>query len=295
MTIAERSLGEGDLDQMWQLEGEAFNAAPAHADWWKSDVRRTGFDRWHGLFDADRLAAMAAVLPFRQWFARATGSFTGRRSAGAGCSSGTRTISSTSPATTATSSTAMRNGPTSGRVSSTLAVRELLAATPEALRALWRMLGAPTSPFVPVVSFRGAPHDPLSFLLPAHDVSPRRRRLWMLRLVDAPGAIAARGYAPRVEARVSLEIADDECPSNAGRFVLVVEDGGGRLERGGRGDVRRRRSPRLALQRLVLQRVAGAGRSPGWRLGCRPRGPGRGLRWPGTLAARRVLSGRCSL
>src|SRR5262245_13254421 len=68
MTIAERVLGEGDLDQMWQLEREAFNATPAHADWWKSHVRRTGFDRWHGLADGDRLAAMAAVLPFRQWF-----------------------------------------------------------------------------------------------------------------------------------------------------------------------------------------------------------------------------------
>jgi predicted acetyltransferase len=60
----------------------------------------------------------------------------------------------------------------------------------------------------------------------------------MLRLVDAAQAIAARGYPPGVRATVALELADDECPANAGRFVLVVADGSGRLERGGRGDVR---------------------------------------------------------
>src|SRR4030095_250497 len=53
---------------MWQLEREAFNASPAHAEWWKAGVRRTGFERWHGLFAGARLAAMAAALPFPQWF-----------------------------------------------------------------------------------------------------------------------------------------------------------------------------------------------------------------------------------
>jgi hypothetical protein len=45
--------------------------------------------------------------------------------------------------------------PGAGRVP--LSIWELLAATPEAFRALWRILGAPTSPFVRVVTFRGPP------------------------------------------------------------------------------------------------------------------------------------------
>jgi predicted acetyltransferase len=65
-----------------------------------------------------------------------------------------------------------------------------------------------------------------------------RERHWMLRLVDAPAAVAARGFADALQAQVPLEIADDVCPSNAGRWMLVVEGGRGRLERGGSGAVR---------------------------------------------------------
>src|SRR5262245_5339035 len=68
MRIEPRPLDEGDLEQMWQLEREAFNAPQVHANSWKAGVRQRGFERWHGLFAGDRLTAMAAVLPFRQWF-----------------------------------------------------------------------------------------------------------------------------------------------------------------------------------------------------------------------------------
>jgi predicted acetyltransferase len=119
-----------------------------------------------------------------------------------------------------------------------LAVRELVAVTEDAFRALWRVLGAPTSPFVPAVTFRGPPHDPLALALPGFEIALERQRLWMLRLVDTAGAIAARGYAPELRAAVPLEIVDGACPANAGRCVLVVEDGSGRLEPGGGGSIR---------------------------------------------------------
>ncbi len=344
MPIESRPLGDDDLEQMWELEREAFNATPAHAEWWKAGVQRTGFDRWHGLFDGRRLAAMAAVLPFRQWFGGRSVPMGGvaavavrpeyrrrgcaRRLIRAGLAamrSRGEVISALFPsviplyrdlgwelagvvnyyavptralAAIPASDLALRRGGAAdlealrrtyrraGRASNGLLDRsdegwrwtldrrqddllylagedgyviyghverpqegpgvyhlmawELVAATPGAFRALWRLLGAATSPFVPAVTFRGAPQDPLSLVLPGLDVSLQRQRLWMLRLVDVPRAIAARGFPPGVRATVPLEVSDAECASNAGRFVLIVEAGRGRLERGGSGAVKLR-------------------------------------------------------
>lgn len=60
---------------------------------------------------------------------------------------------------------------------------------------------------------------------------------WMLRLVDAPGAIAARGFPTSVRGRVELDIVDDVIPANAGAHVLEVEGGTASLIRGGHGRV----------------------------------------------------------
>jgi predicted acetyltransferase len=61
---------------------------------------------------------------------------------------------------------------------------------------------------------------------------------WMLRLVDAPAAVAARGWPRCVAGTVDLDIVDDSRPANAGAHVLEVGDGQGALLRGGSGRVR---------------------------------------------------------
>lgn len=61
---------------------------------------------------------------------------------------------------------------------------------------------------------------------------------WMLRLVDAPGAIAARGWPRSVSGTVELDVVDDVRPANAGPHVLEVGDAQGALLRGGSGRVR---------------------------------------------------------
>jgi predicted acetyltransferase len=342
MDVEPRPLGESDLEQMWQLERDAFNASPAHREWWTAGVRRMGFGRWHALFAGDRLAAMAAVLPFRQWFGGRSVPMGGVAAVavrpeyrGRGCArrlvraglaamrARGEVISALFPSVLplyrglgwelagavnyhavptralsvipASDVPVRRGGPADletlraryarlGRASNGLLDRtderwrwtldrhqddllflagddgyvvyghaehpeagpgvfhlvawELVATAPDALRALWRLLGSGRSPFTPTVSFRGAPSDALSLLLPGHDVALQRQRFWMLRLVDVAGAIAARGYPSGVRATVSLEIADAECPPNAGRHVLVVEHGTGRLEPGGAGAIR---------------------------------------------------------
>jgi predicted acetyltransferase len=56
-------------------------------------------------------------------------------------------------------------------------------------------------------------------------------------MVDAAGAIAARGYPAGVRAEAHLQLADRVAPWNDGRFVLRVEGGEGKLTPGGTGDV----------------------------------------------------------
>lgn len=116
-------------------------------------------------------------------------------------------------------------------------VLDLVATTPRALRALWSTVGACAS-VVPTAVFRSGPNDPLPALLDGLDVRVGHERPWMLRLVDAAAAIAARGWAREARAAVPLEIADPACPWNVGRHRLVVENGRARLEPGGSGAVR---------------------------------------------------------
>jgi hypothetical protein len=58
----------------------------------------------------------------------------------------------------------------------------------------------------------------------------------MLRLLDAPGAIAARGF-PATDLAVPLLLADDLRPANAGRWELTVRSGRGSLTRHRTGQV----------------------------------------------------------
>jgi hypothetical protein len=51
----------------------------------------------------------------------------------------------------------------------------------------------------------------------------------MLRVVDAPAAIAARGFPPAVTLDVPLVIADGARPANSGRWQLTVAEGKGSL------------------------------------------------------------------
>jgi predicted acetyltransferase len=59
----------------------------------------------------------------------------------------------------------------------------------------------------------------------------------MLRVLDAPGAVAARGFPPSVRATVDLDLTDRQCDWNTGRWRLTVEEGNGTLAKGGDGTV----------------------------------------------------------
>lgn len=115
-------------------------------------------------------------------------------------------------------------------------VDHLIGTDAEVERAMWRQLGTwwSVAPTTRLVSW---PSDQLLVDLPERDTMIEAEETWMTRLVDAAGAVRARGFPPGLEVSVPLRIHDRRVPANDGPFVLTVSDGRGALEPGGPGRV----------------------------------------------------------
>jgi predicted acetyltransferase len=120
----------------------------------------------------------------------------------------------------------------------TLHLIDLVATTPRAGRRLLTFLADHRTSIESAV-WCGAPNDPALLLLPEHAYRVRLASPWMLRVVDVPRALEARGYPAGVEAAVDLYIDDDLLPANRGPFVLEVSGGRGVVRSRGRGAARR--------------------------------------------------------
>lgn len=112
-----------------------------------------------------------------------------------------------------------QRGDWSGHVArGTVLVESLVCATPDAETALWGLLCS--IDLFPLVraAFRPAP-EPLQMLLAdGRQLTPTVvDNLW-LRILDVPGALAARTYP--VESVLTLELQDDLVAENSGRWLL---------------------------------------------------------------------------
>jgi predicted acetyltransferase len=107
-------------------------------------------------------------------------------------------------------------------------VERVHARTPETLRALWSVIASHCST-ADTVSGWTAPNDPFWWLTQERDATITCRAMWMLRVVDAPAAVAARGFPPGLSISVPLEIHDESRPANTGHWQLTVADGKGTL------------------------------------------------------------------
>jgi predicted acetyltransferase len=103
-------------------------------------------------------------------------------------------------------------------------VDRVLAASPETRLALWWIIASHSS-VAETVTTQIAPSDPLWWLLREQDAQVSEREPWMLRLLDAQAAIAARGF-PAVAVDVPLHITDEQLPHNSGLWTLTVRSSG---------------------------------------------------------------------
>ena len=103
-------------------------------------------------------------------------------------------------------------------------VDRVLATSPETTLALWSVIASHSSVADTVIA-QVAPHDPLWWLLREQDAKVSERDPWMLRVLDAPAAIAARGLRA-VDIDVPLHITDEQLPHNSGPWNLTVRSSG---------------------------------------------------------------------
>ena len=181
--------------------------------------------------------------------------------------------------------------------------RDLYAERAEAIsaqtaRALWTQLGSHAS-IAEKVYARTGPASAFWWLTRERDADIAHRSRWMLRVVDAPAAIAARGFPAATSLTVPLRIADEARPANSGRWRLTVAGGAGTLDplgpdasAGTAACRQRRHAGRARAGRAVRRnpsRHAAAGGPGRRRDGGRRRRAGRRLRrYP--LHARRLLT-----
>ncbi len=109
-----------------------------------------------------------------------------------------------------------------------LEVSYLCADSPATTRALWSVVGSGSSIAKKVVAYV-APDDPIHLLLPeevAHETHVKR---WMLRVMQAPKAVAARGFSGVVAGSTGLTLEDPLLSVNSGSWRLEVSAGRGEL------------------------------------------------------------------
>ena len=69
----------------------------------------------------------------------------------------------------------------------------------------------------------------MSWLTREPDVTITRAEMWMLRLLDAPAAIAGRGFPPAVTLAAGLAVTDPQLPANSGDWHLEISGGAAAL------------------------------------------------------------------
>jgi predicted N-acetyltransferase YhbS len=104
------------------------------------------------------------------------------------------------------------------------------AGSAAATRELWSILASHGTMVGTVRAFVN-PANPVSWLVRDPAVILTRRNMWMLRLVDAPAAIAGRGYPASTDLRVPLRIQDAQLPANSGSWLLEITGGKAALTR----------------------------------------------------------------
>jgi predicted acetyltransferase len=110
-----------------------------------------------------------------------------------------------------------------------LYVDKAVAVSPETTRAFWSIVASHAS-VAQTVRTQVTPYDPIWWLLRERDATIAHRAQWMLRLLDAPAAIAARGYPP-ADLTAPLHITDDQVPANSGWWDLAIRSGSATLSR----------------------------------------------------------------
>lgn len=109
-----------------------------------------------------------------------------------------------------------------------LRVERMAAASAATTRSLWSVVGSGSSWVRQVYTYLSA-FDPIHWVIDGKANLEVEEDRWMLRLLDAPAAIAGRGFPLGLGVDVPLMLDDPWLASCAGSFRLQVDGGSGAL------------------------------------------------------------------
>ena len=95
-----------------------------------------------------------------------------------------------------------------------------MATTAQTTREIWSVVASHAS-IAERVRALLAPDDPVAWLTREADLALAERTPWMLRVLDAPAAIAARGFPAATVATAVLQLDDPQLPANSGWWALA--------------------------------------------------------------------------
>jgi predicted acetyltransferase len=110
-----------------------------------------------------------------------------------------------------------------------ISVRDRVTLSPAAHRRLWSLL-ADSRSMVRVLRWTGPGQDADTLCVPEQSWQIESAERWMLRLVNLPLALTARGYPAAARGALTLTVTDPLFPENTGPWRLTVEGGQGRVE-----------------------------------------------------------------
>lgn len=102
----------------------------------------------------------------------------------------------------------------------------LVADSERTVRELWSIVGSGSS-IARTIRANVPPDDPVRLLTREFAAATEQQVGWMLRLLDAPAAVAGRGFPRGVSIEVPVTVSDDLLPSNSGTWLLRVAEGRG--------------------------------------------------------------------
>jgi predicted acetyltransferase len=109
-----------------------------------------------------------------------------------------------------------------------LLVERALAGSAAATRAIWGVVASHSS-IAQTVRANAGPADPVQWLTTDPDVRLSGRKAWMLRVADAPSAVAGRGFPAGAGLAAVLRLADPHRPGHDGWWALDVGGSKGTL------------------------------------------------------------------
>ena len=118
----------------------------------------------------------------------------------------------------------------------TIDVLDFVTTSRAATRAIWSFLASHSGTVSHVRVWGGATDTRLL------DLPHRGQRIltvepWMVRIIDLPAALTARGYPAGVTTELHLDYRDDIIPDNSGHWLVRIANGRATVERGGDGRI----------------------------------------------------------